>query len=118
LFIEPFSHHVWASQVLQRVDLHVAAVRVHAMEHRALLDHPLEEVDQVGLGERPVAERLALRLGVVERFAQLARALGVELCDADEPRACSPAMVRESSSTCGPLGACFRRRSPRGARFT
>jgi hypothetical protein len=34
-------------EILECVDLHVSAVRVDPMEHRAALDHVLEEVDEV-----------------------------------------------------------------------
>src|SRR5262249_6707045 len=71
-------------EILERVELHVAARRVHTVELGAALDHALEEVDEIRLLERAIAERRAVRLRVVVGLAELLRARGGELRDADE----------------------------------
>src|SRR5579884_1562001 len=76
-----------ARQVLARVDLHVPAVRVDAVERRPALDHVLEEVDEVrALEGAPLAPRLARvpRARLVEGGDDLARAVGGDLGDPDE----------------------------------
>ena len=108
-----------ARQVLLRVDLHVAAVRVDAVEGRAALEHLLEEIDEVRLLEgAPLAPRLAgpLRLRLVEPGEQLAGAVGAEPGHADELAAGLVAVdACATARRCGrPRRASSRRRS-RGA---
>ena len=82
-------HFSRGREILLRVDLHVAAVGVDAVERRALLDHVLEEIDEIRLLERPplaprLARRCPWRRRRVVRRQQLACAVRRELGHADE----------------------------------
>src|ERR1700722_5236621 len=76
-----------ARPVFSRVDFHVAAVGVDAMEGGAPVDHLLEEIEEVGALEGAPVAPGAAGLGaprLVERGHHPARSVGRELHDADE----------------------------------